>query len=89
MFKDIENNNLHLTIMSQEPQGAILDDILETLNKHCSGVNIKRLDESDDMLEATFLVEFGDYNKLINMKNEIRELHKGVKITFLDSQGLI
>jgi len=89
MFKDFENNNLHLTILSQEPRGTVLDDIVATLNKHCSAVNIKRLDESDKILEVTFLVEFDNYNKLISMKNELRDLDNGVKVTFLDNQGLI
>ena len=89
MFQDFENNNLHLTIMSEKPEGTVLDDIVELLNKHCSGVNIKRLDESDKILEVTFLVEFDSYRKLSNMKNELRELDKGVKVTFLDNQGLM
>ena len=89
VFQDFENNNLHLTIMSEKPEGTILDDIVKLLNKHCSGVNIKRLDESDKVLEVTFSVEFDNYNKLSNMKNELRELDKGVKVTFLDNQGLI
>ena len=89
VFQDFENNNLHLTIMSEKPEGTILDDIVKLLNKHCSGVNIKRLDESDKVLEVTFSVEFNSYSKLSNIKNDLRELDKGVKVTFLDSQGLI
>ena len=89
VFQDFENNNLHLTIMSKNHEGRVLDDIVALLNKHCFGVNIKRLDETDKFLEVTFSVEFDNYSKLSNMKNELRELDKGVKVTFLDNQGLI
>ena len=75
--------------MSEKPEGTFLDDIVKLLNKHCSGVNIKRLDESDKVLEVTFSVEFNSYSKLSNIKNDLRELDKGVKVTFLDNQGLM
>lgn len=89
MSKDNENNNLHLTILSEGKDGISIEDIIKTLNKSCSAVNIKRMDESDKLLEVTFFVEFENYNKLIKIKNELRALNQEVKVTFLDNQGLI
>ena len=57
--------------MSKNHEGRVLDDIVALLNKHCLGVNIKRLDETEKFLEVTFSVEFDNYNKLSNMKNEL------------------
>ena len=88
MFIELEDCNLFLTVMCQKSKDTMLNDILTTLKKHCRGVNIKRLDDSDEMMEATFLVEFDDYKNLISMKNELKNLHKGTKITFLDNKGL-
>ena len=75
--------------MSKNHEGRVLDDIVALLNKHCLGVNIKRLDETEKFLEVTFSVEFDNFNKLSNMKNDLRELDKEIKVTFLDNQGLM
>ena len=89
MSKDDENNNLHLTILSEEKNGILIEDIIKTLNKSCSAVNIKRMDESEKLLEVTFFVEFENYHKLIDIKNDLRALNQKVKVTFLDNQGII
>lgn len=84
-----ENNNLHLTIMSQDPKESLLNNIVETLKKHCSLVNIKRLDDSDKVIEVTFLVELKNFDKLNIIKKELRDIDNEINITFLDKQGLI
>ena len=87
-FKDEENNSLNLTIMSQKPREIVLEDIIGTLKKHCSGVNIKRLDESDEVFEVSFLVEFDSYKELIEAKNDLRKLDKKISITYLDRSNI-
>jgi len=87
-YKDEENNSLNLTIMSQKPRGIVLEDIIGTLKKHCSGVNIKRLDESDEVFEVSFLVEFDSYKELIETKNDLRKHDKKISITYLDRSNI-
>ena len=87
-YKDEENNSLNLTIMSQKPREIVLEDIIGTLKKHCSGVNIKRLDESDEVFEVSFLVEFDSYKELIEAKNDLRKLDKKISITYLDRSNI-
>ncbi|MDE4907727.1 DUF4956 domain-containing protein [Methanogenium marinum] len=81
------DQNLHLTIASYSPDKIALGQIVSVLDKHCSTVNLKRFDESGEVLEATFFVKFNSFNDVENTKNELNSLSKSVKITFLDSQG--
>ena len=84
-FNNPDNNNMHLTVMSNDPKGIDLNNIIKTLNKFCSGVNLKRLDESDEIFEASFLVEYDSYEKLIKTKKEVQKLNDKIKFTFLDN----
>lgn len=84
-----ENQNLHLTISSTVPGGVDLQKIVEILKMGCSEVNLKRFDETEILLSASFLVEFKEFINLVQIKEKLRELDNTVKITFLDNSGLI
>ena len=81
-----ETQNLHLTVSSHNPGKIELGQIVRILNDHCSAVDIKRFDETREMLEASFLVEFSDFSQLEKAKNELNQLSDSVKVTFLDLQ---
>lgn len=87
--KSENNQNLYLTISSHNPVKVKLEDIIEILNKNCSAVNLKRLDESKEILEASFLVEFDNVDQLNKSKSELQGLSDSIKITFLDNKGII
>ena len=53
------------------------------------GVQLKRFDETKEVLEATFQVEFSDFEQLRNTKDALQDLSDNVKITFLDNNGII
>ena len=83
-----ENENLHLTVSSHNPDKVELDRIVETLKSHCSAVKVKRFDDTGEVLEASFLVEFESFDKLQESKQALRELGESVRISFLDNRGL-
>ena len=83
-----ESQNLFLTISSHNPVKIELKDVVETLKKHCAGVSLKRFDETNEMLEASFQVEYTDYNQLEQSKNAIQKLGDSVKVSYLDNQGI-
>lgn len=87
-YKNGENNSLNLIIMSRKPGEIVLEDIIETLKKYCSAVNIKRLDESDEVFEASFLVVYDNYKKLIESQKAIKKLNDNLKFTFLDTNNI-
>ena len=84
-----ENQNLFLTVYSHNPKKAELMDIVDTLKKYCPEVNLKRFDETKEMLEASFLVEFSDYQQLEKSKESLQRLGDSMKITFLDNKGIV
>ena len=66
-----------------------LDDVLRVLERCCAAVNIKRYDETSEIIEASFLVEFDDIAQLNQAKTELQGLDADVKITFLDTKSLM
>lgn len=87
--KSEENQNLYLTVSSHNPKKIELKNIIEVLNKTCAAVKLKRFDETKEVLEASFLVEFDSIGQLNRSKSELQALNDSVKITFLENQGLV
>ena len=88
-FDNSDNSNFYLTIMSDDmPHEINLDDIIETLNKYCLSVNIKRFDESNEIFEASFFVEYDSYKKLIKTQKAIHQLNDNLRFTFLDNNNI-
>jgi len=83
-----DNQNLYLTVSSQDSQKIDLDTIVQILKKHCVGLNMKRFDETKEAMEASFLVEFRDFSNLKEAREELRKLKDSIKITFLDNKGI-
>jgi hypothetical protein len=83
-----ENQNLYLMVSSHNPDKVELEDIVQVLRTHCAAVNLKRFDDTREVLEAAFLVEFDDYPQLLAAKTELLDLSGAVKIKFLDNKGL-
>ena len=84
-----ENQNLHLTISSSNTQKLGINDIIDILKKECSVVDLTRLYETDQVLEATFNVEAQDFSKLNKSKESMLDLYNDVKITFIDNKGFM
>jgi len=86
--KSDANQNLYLTIASHNPQKVELDDIVQILNKHCTSAVLRRFDDSKELLEATFLVEFDNFPKMEAAKKELKATSDDIKITFLQNKNL-
>ena len=82
-----EHQNLYLTVASHSPKKITLEEIMGTLKKHCSLVDMKRFDETKEVLEASFLIEFDKFEQLQSAKSELQKLNNSIKITFLDNRG--
>ncbi len=84
-----DNQNLHLTIHSNGPQKIELEQIVDVLQKTCLGVNLKRFDETNKFIEASFLIEFHNFEQLNEAKNALQKLNDSIKINFLDNKGIM
>ncbi|MBN1764940.1 MAG: DUF4956 domain-containing protein [Sedimentisphaerales bacterium] len=87
--RDQENQNLHLTIYSHNPEKITLDEIVGTLKKHCTSVDLRRFDETKEQLEAAFRVEFDNFAQMNETKNELQKINEHVRVSFLDNKGLV
>lgn len=83
--KDMETQNLYLTVTSNIPSAVDLTKIIGELKKHCSSIKLKRSDESSSALEASFYVEFNDFEQLEQAKTALKSIHPSVGITFMDN----
>ncbi len=82
------NQNLHLTVHSQNPKKIELSQIVDILDKYCSVVDLKRIDEEDDQIEASFLVGFNNFADLNRTKSDLLNLSSSMKISLLDNKGI-
>jgi hypothetical protein len=87
--KKEDNQNLVLTISSRNPTKIELDKVVEILKKNCSAVNFKRLDENDQISEASFFAEFSTFEDFLRSKAELQSMSNSIKITFLDNRGIL
>lgn len=87
--KFTDNQNLYLTLQSEGSKKIGMDAILEILKVNCDVVELRRLDETNGLLEASFMVEAQNFDQLHNAKTELQKLNDSLKITFLDNKGLI
>ena len=86
--KTYENQNLNLTVISYNPPKIGVDKIVDTLSGYCSAVNLRRLDETKEIVEASFLVEFRDFEQLNKAKIALQKLDDSLKFSFLDIKGM-
>jgi len=80
--------DLLLTVISLHPQNITLEQIHATLRKTFFGCNLKRFDDSREIIEALFLVEFTTFSQLSRAKDELRKLDDSIKISFIDNKGV-
>lgn len=83
-----ETENLHLTVATHNPEKADLETIVGILRSHASALKLKRFDENEEMLEATFQIEFDDFGSLRSTTDALQGLGDRVAVSFLDSRGL-
>ena len=81
--------NTFFTITNYNPEKGSLEKIVDILKKYSLAVDLKRVDETKEVLEASFLVEFKDMGSLHQAKQELHRLSGSVKVTFLDNKGVM
>lgn len=83
--KSIDSQSLYLTISSTSPQSVSLSSIIDVLKKHCASLKLKRTDETPTAVEYSFYVEFDELARLELAKQEIKNAHPSVSVTFMDN----
>lgn len=83
-----QHQNLHLTINSSNPESIMTDKIIKVLKQYCLSVSLKRLDETNEMIELSFLVQFSNFDQLNKTKTALKEIKGIFNLSFLDNKGL-
>jgi len=86
--KKEQNQNLYLKISSNSPNNVSLEKITEILKRYCESVNLRRFEETQEIIETSFLVDFIDFEQLNKSKLELRNLDNSIRITYLDNKGI-
>jgi hypothetical protein len=82
-----EPANLILTVRSDD--GAVsLARIVEILERHCAAIELKRVDEGKDQLDAAFIVHFRTFADLEAGKADLRRLDDSLRIALLEPRHL-
>jgi len=81
--------NMNFTILADKSLNISLDTIIQSLLPHCKELELKRLDENKDFMEASFLVEFNNFNDLNEARNALHKIDDSIQINFLDQKGII
>ena len=81
--------DLYLNISGPGGDKIELGKVVALLREHCAAVDLKRFDLSSESLEAAFLVELKDFDRLKICTAALRSLDEGLKVSFLDNKGLL
>ena len=85
-----EASNLYLTVHRAGANGAAsLDGITRALREHCAGLDLKRFDELEDGLEVSYRVSFGSFEQLDRAKRALHEVDGGIRVSFVDHEGVL
>lgn len=80
--------NLHLTVSSKAPDKVDMDQITAILEKHCSKIKLLRFDETEDVQESSYVIEFKKISDLSQARADLQSLSPAMQISFLDNKGI-
>ena len=81
------DQSLNLIISSNNPKEYELDKYVETLRKHFSVVKLIRIEDGNNILEASFLIETSDYQEIKQCSDELKKINSCLNITYLDNKS--
>jgi len=83
-----KNLYLSVTLTSTQPGKSQLDTISDLIGRHAVSSDLRRFDESANVLAATFLLDIPSTRTLTNLSNELRSAFPNIDIAFLDQNGM-
>jgi hypothetical protein len=80
--------NLYLTISTPTPGKLTATKILEVLACSGASADLKRFDETPELLEVAFVVNFAQLEAIEKFAQQLRHMDESVRISCLDDRGL-
>lgn len=82
--KSAVQQNLIITISNTSDKNFDENEILNLLKKHCSRVDLRRLDHMDSVTELSLNVEFADMDSILMAKNDLKTLGD-IQFSFIEN----
>lgn len=86
--KDDTGGDYHLLVASRNPQSVGHGSIQDVISGNTQQASLKRLDESTDVLEASYQVHFTGPNQLEACRRALLGLGEGLTVSLIDNRGL-
>ena len=85
-----KGKNLYLSINLDSSEGNVcqLEELNELIAQYVSSIDLRRFDESNDGLEATYLLDINSTQSLSNLSVKLRDRFPNIAISFLDQNGM-
>lgn len=83
-----QTQDLLLVLSIPQPSELTLEIVLSILDNHCSGIHLKRLEENQDRLEMSFVLELQSPQHLAKLKDELRQRQPSLSLQLLDQKML-
>lgn len=87
--KYYDNQNLFLTILSNNPKLTSSKEIVDTVTNYCKNVQLRRIDENSEIVEISLSIEVDNFDHVIDLKSALQNIDIDIKITLLDNKGII
>ena len=76
---------LYLTVSSKSKEKLRVNNIIDILKQDASDIELKRLYESEDSKEISFVISFYNDKSLIKVRDNIYKLDEKLEVTLLDN----
>ena len=77
-----------MTISGIRSDELALPRVLEIIGKHALNVRLRRFDETEKLVEASFQAQFQSSTKVNTCVRRLRDLNEGMKISLVDDRGI-
>ena len=78
--------NVYLTILTENPDILNMEMINNILKKHCSMFKLRRMDKSGEMMEIIYIIELFEIDVLRTIESDLRKIDNKTKVIFTDSK---
>ena len=86
--KDDKNKTAGMTcylLIVCENKSVGLSQIIDILSTNSNTLKLKRTDETNGRIEASFYIDFDQWNNFENIRRQLAKLDESMKITFMDT----
>jgi uncharacterized membrane protein YhiD involved in acid resistance len=79
------NQSLYITITDQGENRVTLEQLVNVISTNCVSLKLKRTDENIKSIQASFIVEFADFDQLKKTQDELRNINTSLLVSVLDN----